>query len=176
VIATALLVVVALVGTAGEGYALLAARRAPWFALALGAAVLASMGVAAAVAVAALPSALIGLVGIYPLLRGIGRLSSVRFRAAPEPASTAAAVRAALVEPASAYLPVVATRAGGEVLAASALALALAVLAVLAARSMTAATAERLRRAGAALAPWSLVLVGVALLVDGGAFAWLLRR
>jgi hypothetical protein len=124
------------------------------------AAALVGGGAAAAVVVGQLPSGLIGFIGVVPLLRGVGRLTSVRFRE-----DDAFERGAAIADVAAAYLPLAGTRAGAEVLVASG--------AVVVAAAVAALRPWRLR---SGFAGWTLVGVGVFLFVDGGAFAWLLPR
>jgi cadmium resistance protein CadD (predicted permease) len=188
VLLAALAVVVAVVPTSLAAVGLLGAarvaQRTAVGALLLGAGALLVGGAAAAVLGARLPSGLLGFLGMIPVLRGLGRLTSVRFRE-DETSSPATggelrgAVLARLADPAAAYLPLAGTRAAPELLEASAVLAALAVVAAilvgrLAARP--AAVTERVRRAGRALSGWALVAVGAFLLVEGGAFAWLLPR
>jgi cadmium resistance protein CadD (predicted permease) len=184
VLTTALLVIAALAGTGAGGVAEVARAPLPRSktALALVAATVALLagGVAAAVALAALPSALIGIAGVVPLLRGLRRLTSVRFRedgsaAASTVAELVGAVRSAGADPAVAYLAIVGTRAGEEVLAASIALVAMAAVASLAAPTLG-RRAERWRRPAGTLAAWTLLLTGALLLVEGGTFSWLLRR
>jgi cadmium resistance protein CadD (predicted permease) len=175
VIISVLVVLVALGATGLEGIAVLARAAAPRATLALVGVALGLAGVAAAAALTPLPSGMIGFVGLVPLLRGFGRLTGGAWR--PEDTSGTAIQRASLTNTAVAYLPIVATRAAPEVLMSSVVVVVGGTLAALATPWLAArpATAERLRRAGVAAAPWALLLVGGLLVVEGGAFSWLLR-
>jgi cadmium resistance protein CadD (predicted permease) len=176
VIAFVLVVLVALGATGLEGIAILARSAAPRATLALVGVALALAGVAAAAAMAPMPSGIIGFAGFLPLLRGFGRLTGgVRWQ--EDLSGTAAIQKASLTNAAVAYLPIVATRAAREVLVSSALVVVVGTLAALVMPWLGTrpATAEKLRRAGVAAAPWALMLVGGLLVVEGGAFSWLLR-
>jgi hypothetical protein len=117
---------------------------------------------------------------VVPFIRGLGRLTSVRFRdPEPAPAATAGelarAARAGIADPAVVTLAILGTRAAPEVLLASAVVVVLGALAGVAAPALGSRTA-RWRRPVAAIAGWTLLLTGAFLLVDGGALSWLLRR
>jgi hypothetical protein len=184
VLTTALLVIAALAGTGLSGVAELGRAQLPRTTVAVALAAMTGTllagGLVAAVALAMLPSGLIGVVGVVPFIRGLGRLTSVRFRdREPAPAATAGelarAARAGITDPAVAYLAILGTRAAPEVLLASAIVMMLGVVAGAAAPALGARTL-RWRRPVAAIAGWTLLLTGGFLLVDGGAFSWLLRR
>jgi cadmium resistance protein CadD (predicted permease) len=144
---------------------------------------LAAAGVVAAVAGAVLPSGLIGLAGLVPILRGLHYLTSVRFLppltddgAAP-PRFTLRALAAASGDCIVAYLVLAATRADTELAAVTAVLGVMAALGCFAARRLASRPAspgvDRLRGVGAAVSPWTLVALGVALLAEGGTFNWL---
>ncbi len=152
-LATVLLIAI---GVAGVGSAGLGEPRGRWL-LAGGA--LAVLGVLAAVLAARVPSGLLGFVGLLPLVRGLGGLTSVRFRAELPSRGRL------LGDAAAAFLPVVATRAADEVLVATG---------ALVAGVVVGALLPRTPRPG--LAPWTLVVVGASLLVEGGSLSWLLGR
>jgi cadmium resistance protein CadD (predicted permease) len=154
VLATGLLTLIAVLGIGST------AVGEPRSRCLLVAAALAVCGVLAAATGAKVPSGLLGFVGLVPLVRGLGALTSVRFRAEPPSRGRL------LADAAAAYLPVVATRAAEEVLVATGVLVVGAALGVLLPR-----TAPR-----PALAPWTLVVVGAALLVEGGSLSWLLGR
>jgi hypothetical protein len=154
VLATGLLTLIALVGIGST------AAGEPRSHCLLAAAALAVGGVVAAATGARLPSGLLGFVGLLPLVRGLGAVTSVRFRAeAPSRGRL-------LADAAAAYLPVAATRAAEELLVATGVLVVGSAIGALLPR-----TAPR-----SALAGWTLVVIGAALLVEGGSLSWLLGR
>jgi hypothetical protein len=172
---TAAIALIALGGTSPPVIAALArsiagSGRRAYIGHALAVGLLALAGLGAALLASHLPAPLLGLVGLWPLLRGLGQLLTRPFSpslsARPEPPALAAAVG----NGASAYLALVATRSSTEIaVAASVLALVALVEAVLA-RRVARTLAPVPGQAGAA---WTQVAVGVFLLVDGGALAML---
>jgi hypothetical protein len=164
VLVTALLVMAALAGTGLDPAALAAERRERlgWvratasYTLALG--LLALAGVVAAALVAVLPSPLAGLLGVVPLVRGVQRLTSLRF--VPELAHA----RAVITDLILAYVALVATRAGSEIALAALLLAIFGALTVLLGRRLPA-------RLPPPLAAWTLVGIGVYLLADNHALA-----
>ena len=127
-------------------------------------------GVGAAVLASQLPPTLIGLVGLFPLLRGLRRVAGRSLvpdvAGAVEPAGLAAAATDGVV----AYLALVVTRAAPEILVTVTALLVVALAAVLAARALVGR--PRLRHADV-VAGWTQVALGSYLLIDGGALSML---
>jgi cadmium resistance protein CadD (predicted permease) len=140
--------------------------------------------VVAAALLAPVPAGLVGYLGFYPLLRGLNRVSSMRFRGPPwerEEAPEASAGSWVIIarqviagggDLLAVSIPLFASRTAGEVAV-----LAPAIVAAGLAGSLAPGRSDRAGRAWPRLAgarPWLMVAVGAYVLVDGGAFNWLL--
>jgi cadmium resistance protein CadD (predicted permease) len=143
----------------------------------LGALLLVALSLVVAIAAAPVPMGLIAFAGFFPLLRGLRKILSLGFRPEP-PVEVADAGRPWLaitrqtitggMDTLALLIPIYATHTPAEIApVAAAVVLATALLA-----TWRPAFATR----GARLVPAALVLVGIYLLIEGGAFNWLLPR
>jgi cadmium resistance protein CadD (predicted permease) len=163
---TAAITLLALAGMSGP---VVAGLNSPEDRRTVGAHALATVAVAVAGLLAAflatrLPAPLIGLVGLFPVIGGLRRLTSRPFtsqlRRDYPPGAGSLAV---------AFLALLVTRTGGEIAVAEAVLAVVAVAQVLVARALPAGPL----RHGETLAAWTEVALGAYLLVDGRALSML---
>jgi hypothetical protein len=140
--------------------------------------------VVVAAALVTVPSGLVGHLGFFPLLRGLGALTTARFVPSPtdlpRPASDAALSNRAIAQVAgqgaldrfALLLPVLALATGAEIVT---LAAAFAAMNVVVALLAMRASAARERARDDRVLPWLQVGLGVAVLLVSGVFNWLLQ-